>query len=57
MSGDRWGRQITKPSAAGDPMGKSECVCKCTGADKCMGVGTKQTHTHNNNSKTQKICT
>ena len=57
MSRERWGRQITKPSVAGNCMDKTECICKCTGADKGMGVGTKQIHTRNNNSKNQKIYT
>ena len=45
MSRERWGRQILKPSAAGNRMDKCECARECTGADKGMGAGTKQTHT------------
>jgi len=57
MSRGRWGRQIVKPSASGSCMNKSECVCKCKGADKGMGGVTKQTQTRNNKSENEKIYT
>lgn len=55
MSIDRCDKQMVKPSAPDKCMGKGECVCKCTGADRCVDMFMKQIHVCNHNNKNENI--